>query len=157
MASKSAFHRPQLKLEEFFDGSVKGFGFMHTRFGKLAQQFDISAEGPWNGKTLALTLTETYQFDDGHRDNLNWQITKLSETRYRGVEDRVKGEAEGEQSAHHFRWRYVRDVPQKGGKTTRLTFDDCFYLQSPNLLMARASVSRFGFEIGVITVSYVKP
>lgn len=44
MASKSAFRRPQLKLEEFFDGSVKGFGFMHTRFGKLAQQFDISAE-----------------------------------------------------------------------------------------------------------------
>ena len=157
MASNRTFRRPQLKLEDFFDGSVKGFGFMHTRFGKLAQQFDISADGQWNAEKQALALTETYQFDDGHRDELKWTITKLSETRYRGAEDRLKGEAEGEQSASHFRWRYVRDVPQKGGKTTRLTFDDCFYLQTPNLLLARASVSRFGFEVGIITVSYVKP
>lgn len=156
MASNRTFHRPQLKLEEFFEGSVKGFGFMHTRFGKRAQQFDISAEGRWDGKACALALTETYRFDDGHRDELKWRITKLSDTRYRGVEDRLKREAKGEQSAHHFRWRYVRDVPQNDGKTTRLTFDDCFYLQSPNLLMARASVSRFGFEVGIITVSYVK-
>jgi len=157
MASNRTFRRPQLKLEEFFDGSVKGFGFMHTRFGKLAQQFDISADGRWDGKGRALALTETYQFDDGHRDELKWRITKLSDARYRGSEDRIKGEAEGEQSAHHFRWQYVRDVPQKGGSSTRLKFDDCFYLQSPNLLMARASVSRFGFEVGTITVSYIKP
>jgi len=157
MATNRTFHRPQLKLEDFFDGSVKGFGFTHTRFGNLAQQFDISADGQWNAEKQALALTEIYQFDDGHSDELKWQITKLSDSRYRGVEDCLKGEAEGEQSAHHFRWRYVRDVPQKGGKTTRLTFDDCFYLQSPNLLMARASVSRFGFEVGIITVSYVKP
>ncbi len=157
MASNLTFRRPQLKLEEFFDGPVKGFGFMHTRFGKLAQQFDISPDGQWNQKTKELALTETYQFDDGHRDDLKWQIRKLSDTRYRGAEDRIKGAAEGEQSAHHFRWRYVRDVPQKGGKSTRLTFDDCFYLQASNLLMARASVSRFGFEVGIITVSYIKP
>lgn len=156
MASKSAFHRPRLKLEEFFDGSVNGFGFMHTRFGKLAQQFDISAEGQWDAEKQILALTETYQFDDGYRDELKWQISKLSDTRYRGVEPRLKGDAEGEQWAHHFRWRYVRDVPQKGGKSTRLTFDDCFYLQSPKLLMARASVARFGFEVGIISVSYVK-
>jgi hypothetical protein len=43
MASNRTFRRPQLKLEEFFDGPVKGFGFMHTRFGKLAQEFQISA------------------------------------------------------------------------------------------------------------------
>lgn len=157
MASKAALHRPQLKLEGFFDGSVKGFGFMHTRFGKVSQQFHISADGQWNAEKQVLALTETYQFDDGHRDELKWRITKLSDTAYRGVEDCLEREAEGEQSAHHFRWRYVRDVPQKGGSSTRLKFDDCFYLQSPNLLMARASVSRFGFEVGIITVSYIKP
>jgi len=95
-------------------------------------------------------------FDDGHRDVLEWRITRHSENRYSGTETNLKGEAQGEQSDNHFRWKYVRDVPQAGGGPTRMAFDDCFYLQEPKVLMARATVSRFGFEIGVITVTYLK-
>ena len=154
--SAPAFRRPSLRLEEFFDGSAKGWGFTHSRFGTLSQHFDIKAQGKWNEATRTLLLNEVYLFDDGHRDVLEWRITRHSENRYSGTETNLKGEAQGEQSDNHFRWKYVRDVPQAGGGPTRMAFDDCFYLQEPKVLMARATVSRFGFEIGVITVTYLK-
>ena len=101
-------------------------------------------------------LSEAYSFDDGHHDLLEWRITRLLEKRYSGREKRLVGNAKGDHADNQFRWRYVRDVPQSGGGTTRLSFDDVFYLQEPKVLLARASITRFGFEVGVINVTYLK-
>ena len=149
--------RPPLVLEDFFDGEIQGWGIQQSRFGRLRNEFEITATGTWEDGTQCLRLTEVYRFDDGFVDTLNWVIFKRSPTVYRGTESLVKGTASGEQQANWFRWRYHRKTPSSSGKATLLTFDDCFWLQNDGVLIARASVSRFGVEIATMSVFYRRP
>jgi hypothetical protein len=153
---KSARHRNLFVLEDFFAGKLHGWGLTHTRFGKLANTFEIGAEGSWDSASKSLSLVERYRFDDGHADTLEWKIRKHDGSTYTGTEKRLVGEASGEQAENWYRWRYTRRVPGKNGAETRLTFDDCFYRLDDKVVMARASVKKFGFRVATISVFYQK-
>lgn len=73
-----------------------------------------------------------------------------------GSEDRLIGEAKGQHTKKLFLLRYKRDVPGQGQKSTRLSFEDRFFLLSPKLMLVRASVRKFGIEIAQMTVVYQK-
>ncbi len=151
MASRKAF-----VLERFFDGPVSGWGFTHSRLGKLQNHFTIDAEGKWDPALKKLELVEAYTFSDGHKDTLRWEIDKNAPHRYIGTESRLKGRALGEQSGQSFRWRYRRLVPAGNGSSTKLSFDDCFLSQDENVVIATAAVSKFGIQIATITAFYLK-
>ena len=99
MASRKAF-----VLERFFDGPVSGWGFTHSRLGKLQNHFTIDAEGKWDPALKKLELVEAYTFSDGHKDTLRWEIDKNAPHRYIGTEPRLKGG----------RWVNNRDSPSDG-------------------------------------------
>ncbi len=101
--------------EEFLAGELRGWGMTHSRTGSLANQFKIDAHGEWDAARKTLQLRETYHFDDGHTDVLDWSIVKGPGGHYTGREPRLIGEAKGEQSGNWFRWRYKRRVPGKNG------------------------------------------
>lgn len=146
---------PTLRLEEFFDGAVTGWGVTQGRFGGLKNQFRIAAKGNWKARRSLLQLTETYSFDDGHIDTLTWKIEK-GDGGYRGKETRIPGFAEGKHDGNGLRWQYRRRVPQKGGGERLLSFDDRFWLQERDVLVSRASVTKFGVEIATISAFFVR-
>ena len=143
---------PPLVLEEFFAGRVEGWGILQSRFGTLRRQFRIEAEGEWDAGTRTLRLTETWRFDDGEEDVLDWTIRRTGPRSYEGHEPSLIGPARGTQAGNAFRWTYRRQAPSTGG--TRLFFDDWFWLQQGGVLIARASVQRFGLEIATMSVFY---
>ena len=149
-------NRPDLVLEEFFAGPVEGWGVMQSRFGTLQRQFTIEARGSWDERERTLQLVETYRFDDGQEDRLEWRLTRVDERRYVGTEPHVVGEAEGEQAGNAFHWTYTRDVPGEDG-STRLGFDDWFWLQPGGVLISRASVTKLGIEVATLSVFYRRP
>lgn len=146
---------PTLRLEEFC-GPATGWGLTQSRFGGLQNQFRIAAKGRWKARRNMLHLTETYSFDDGHVDTLNWKIEKLDDGGYRGKESRIPGTAIGEAEGNAVRWQYRRRVPQKSGQDRLLGFDDRFCLQERDVLVSRASVSKFGVEIATISAFFVR-
>ena len=152
-----ANREPRLQLERYFEGRSEGWGVMQSRFGTLLQQFQIEADGRFDAATQTLHLTETYRFDDGHVDELRWTIRQVETGRYEGVEPKLDGKANGRQAGNAFHWVYSRDVPQADGSERRLGFDDWFWLQPGNVLISRASVTKFGVEIGSLSVFYRKP
>jgi hypothetical protein len=152
-----AHGRPELVLEQFFTGPIRGWGIVQDRFGRLQRQFRVEAEGEWDAAQQTLLLTETWRFDDGQVDRLAWRISKVNTDRYRGREARLIGEAVGEQAGNAFRWRYTRRVPMQDGSDTRLDFDDWFWLQEGDVLVSRATVGRFGVEFASISLFYQKP
>ena len=147
--------RPILVLEQFFDGTSKGWGIVQSRSGTLQRQFQIEAVGRWVEAERTLYLTETYRFDDGQIDRLEWRIRRLEDNRYEGNEPRLLGSAAGDQAGNAFHWRYRRNVPSKDGDYN-MTFDDWFWLQPGDVLIARASLTKLGFEVGTMSVFYQK-
>jgi hypothetical protein len=107
--------KPGFILEEFFSGSLRGWGVTLGRLGGLQNRFTIQAEGRWDARAHTLALKETYTFDDGHIDTLTWTIIKRGDGVYEGRETLIEGLAHGEQAGNAFHWRYHRNVPSTDG------------------------------------------
>lgn len=143
---------PEFRPETFLDGRLEGWGIMERLTGGLQQRFTVQAQGRFDGDALA--FTETWTFDDGHVDTLNWRIRPLGDGGYIGGEDRLDGEADGDQSGCAFHWRYTRDVPQKDGSSTKLYFNDWFYRIDDQTVMVKGTAGRLGVPFATAHLLY---
>jgi hypothetical protein len=138
-----------------FVGPTEGWGVMETPLGHFQKRFTVSADGAADAEGR-IRWRETWSFDDGHVDSLNWEIWPQGEGRFAGREDRIEGEAEGEAAGFAFYWRYTRDTPQPDGKSIKLNFDDWFFQIDPDVFVARGSAGRVGLPFAVAHVTYRK-
>ncbi len=143
---------PVFRPEEFLAGRLEGWGILEKITGGLQQRFSVNAEGVKEGPSLA--FTETWSFDDGHEDRLQWVITPLGDGRYRGTEPRLEGEAEGDQAGCALHWRYARDTPQADGSSTQLNFNDWFYRIDDRVTVVKGTAGRLGLPFGTAHVTY---
>lgn len=143
---------PLYRPEEYLAGRPEGWGILERITGGLQQRFTVQADGRFDGAVLS--FTETWTFDDGHVDTLRWRIRPLGDGRYAGQEDRLKGEAEGDQAGCAFHWRYSREAPQKDGSTTLLNFNDWFYRIDERVVVVKGTAGRLGVPFATAHVAY---
>ena len=144
---------PRLLIEDYFNGRTQAWGIFEDRFGTLRRQFVVDIEGTWDGRELV--LREDFVFSDGELDQRTWRITKVDAHRYEGRAHDVVGVAEGESRGNALNWSYTIDL-RMGDDTMRVRFDDWMFLQPDGVLMNRARVSKWGFEIGQVTLMFMK-
>ena len=65
------------------------------------------------------------------------------------------GEATGEASGNALRWRYVLALPVDG-KVYNVDFDDWMFLMDDKVMLNRSLMSKWGFRLGEVTLSFVK-
>ncbi|MET4476534.1 DUF3833 family protein [Bradyrhizobium sp. F1.13.3] len=148
---------PLLLPELFFVGRLEGWAVVESLVGGLLKRATISAHGEFESDTQTVLFTEAYTFDDGqHSDTLHWTIRKGDGGRYTGLENRLEGEAIGEQAGCAFHWRYTRDTPQAAGKSFKLNFDDWFYAIDERACIVRGSAGRAGIPFATAHVTYRK-
>lgn len=148
--------QPEFVLEQFFSGRTEGWGITLSRGETFVNQFRIKAEGHWDPEGQTLALREVYKFDDGHVDILVWTIRKLDTGKYEGRETRIPRVADGSQGGNAFHWKYSRDVPGSDGSSANMGFDDWFWLQDPDTMIAHASLTKLGFEVSTLNAFYRK-
>ena len=135
---------PVFTAEAFFAGRLEGWGIMESPLGGLQKRYTVQAEGHLDRDVIH--FTETWTFDDGHVDTLEWTIRPLGGGRYGGSEIRVNGEAEGEQAGFAFHWKYARDTPQPDGKSIKLNFDDWFWRIDERVVVVKGTAGRLGLR-----------
>lgn len=143
----------QLVLEEYFEGNTTAYGLFEDRFGKVRRQFRVDITGEVDGNRL--TLTEKFIYDDGERDTRIWEIDILGNGRYRGTAGDVPGFAEGQVAGNAFNWKYKVDL-KVGDSVWNVGFNDWMFLMDDNILINRAYVTRYGIEIGQVTIAFRK-
>lgn len=148
--------KPLFLPERFFVGRVEGWAVLESLVGGLLKRASITGHGEFESHTETVLFTEAYTFDDGHSDTLHWTIRKGQEGRYTGLENRLEGEAIGEQAGCAFHWKYTRDTPQAGGKSFKLNFDDWFYAIDDRACIVRGSAGRAGIPFATAHVTYRK-
>ncbi len=142
---------PRFVLEDYFEGKTKAWGMFHDRFGTLRREFVVDITGTWNGSTLI--LEEDFNYSDGEQDRRVWTINKIDENTYTGTAGDIIGEAAGRTFGNALNWTYDMNL-KVGDGSWRVKFDDWMFLQPGGVLLNRASVSKWGFEIGVVTLSF---
>lgn len=148
-----AEQEPRLLIEEYFAGKTQAWGIFQDRFGTLRRQFRVDIDGTWDGETL--TLVEDFVYDDGETEQRVWRITKLGDNRYEGRAEGVIGVAGGTAYGNALNWRY-RFALKVGDSTWNVHFDDWLFLQDERVLINRAEVTKFGLQIGEVTLMFIK-
>lgn len=146
--------QPRLVLEEYFAGRTQAWGLFQDRFGTVKRQFTVEITGTWNGELLV--LDERFLYNDGETDQRVWTIRKLGDGRYEGLAADVVGSAAGLSAGNALNWAYVMDL-KVGDGTLRVGFDDWMFLQPGGAMINRAKVTKWGFDIGEVTLFFMKP
>lgn len=146
--------RPLLDLRTYFNGPIDAWGMFQDRSGKAVKRFKVRINAKWEGDTG--TLDEHFVYADGSTQRRVWTIKRESSVRYIGTADDVVGEAIGEASGNTLRWRYVMALPVDG-KVYNVDFDDWMFLIDDHVMLNRSAMSKFGFRLGEVTLSFTKP
>ena len=75
--------------------------------------------------------------------------------RFTGTAGDVVGEAAGQEKGNAFRWGYTLKLPVDG-RIIEVQFDDWMYLMGDKVMLNKAKMSKFGFGLGEVTLSFVK-
>jgi len=152
-AERYRAERPVLDLARYFNGTIDGWGMFQNRSGEVVRRFTVVIEASWQGNVG--TLDERFTWSDGSTSRRVWTITRDSEGRYRGRADDVIGEATGEAAGNALRWRYVLALPVDG-KTWHVDFDDWMFLVDERVMLNRSAMSKWGFHLGEVTLSFTR-
>lgn len=149
-----ANERPSLDLREYFNGPMTGYGVFTDRQGAVKARFVVRMQGRWEGENGV--LEEDFEYSDGRKERRVWRLQHLGNGRYSGRADDVVGTAAGQQAGNALRWAYTLRLPVDG-KTYEVGFDDWMYLVDPKVMLNKATMSKFGFRLGEVTLAFVKP
>ncbi|MDW5419011.1 DUF3833 domain-containing protein [Iodobacter sp. CM08] len=144
---------PKLDLVQYFVGSTDAWGMFQKRSGEVVKRFHVEITGTQNqGK---LVLDERFKYDDGTTQQRIWTLVQQADGSWRGTADDVKGVAIGKISGNALNWQYTMLLPVDG-KTYEVQFDDWMFLIDNKSMMNRASMQKFGFELGQVTLFFKK-
>ncbi len=145
--------QPALDLKTYLNGTLDGWGMFQGRSGEVKKRFHVVIDAKWTGDTGV--LDENFKWSDGTSSRRVWTLTKQADGRYIGKADDVVGEALGEVSGNALRWRYVMALPVDGN-TYHVDFDDWMFLIDDKVMLNRSYMSKWGFNLGEVSLSFVK-
>jgi len=147
----AALAEPSFTLEDYFSGYTQASGLFVDRFGSIRRQFSVDIHGYVDDDKLI--LDEDFTFDDGEQTKRIWRITPLGRGQYIGTADDVVGTAKGQITGNRLRWTYDFNLTV-GKQVWRVHLDDVMLLQANQMLLNRASMTKFGITIGEIIIAF---
>ena len=146
--------QPKLELRDYFNGPVEAYGLFTDRSGRVVKRFTVHMDCTWDGDHGV--LDEHFSYADGTSQRRVWKLTRNGPNNYTGQADDVIGTAQGEQDGNAFHWRYSLALPVDG-KTYQVDFDDWMFLMNKNVMLNRATMRKWGVDLGQVTLSFNRP
>ena len=145
--------QPLLDLKTYLNGTLEAWGMSQGRSGEVKKRFQVVIDARWKGDTGV--LDEQFKWSDGTTSRRIWTLVKQADGTFRGTADDVVGEAIGEVAGNALRWRYVLALPVDG-KVYNVDFDDWMFLMDEQVMLNRSLMSKWGFRLGEVTLSFHK-
>jgi hypothetical protein len=155
--SDYAAEKPTLDLRQYFSGTIDAYGVFTDRSGKVVKRFTVVMDCKWTGPPgqEVGVLDEAFTYSDGTKDRRIWTLKRGPNGSYTGTAGDVLGEATGQEKGNAFRWGYTLKLPVDG-KVIEVQFDDWMYLMNDKIMLNKAAMSKFGFNLGEVTLTFVK-
>ena len=147
--SEYADNTPTMVVEEFFNGSLRAHGIVKNRGGKVTRYFNASINAYWVDGVG--TLDEVFKFDDGEEQRRIWKLVKDDSGNYVGSANDVVGNSTLKIAGNSLFLDYVLRIPYDDG-TLDLHIDDRMYLVSERVLINESVMTKWGFNVGQITL-----
>jgi hypothetical protein len=144
---------PVLELRDYFNGTLDAYGIFTDRSGKVVKRFSVVMVCTWQGESG--TLDEAFSYSDGSTQRRVWHLTRQASGRYVGQAGDVVGNAEGQQGGNAFHWSYALALPMEG-RVIEVQLDDWMYLMNDKIMLNKATMRKWGVDLGEVTLSFHK-
>ena len=144
---------PKINLNEFFNGKLLAHGIVQDRSGKVIKRFKVDIVASW--KDDIATLDEKFVYSDGSKSSRIWKLKKIDTNQFEGTAGDVEGVAEGETAGNAFYFEYDLNLPVDD-TTYVVNFEDWMFLMDKNTLLSRSYMSKWGFDVGEVTLVMTK-
>lgn len=145
--------QPTLDLRRYFNGPLQAHGMFQDRSGEIVKRFHVDIVGSWQGNKG--TLDERFTYSDGSREQRIWHLEVDEQGQVTGRADDVVGQASGRIAGNTMRWQYTLALPVDG-RIVNVQFDDWLVLMDQQVMLNRATMSKWGFKLGEVTLSFTK-
>ena len=149
-----ADQKPPLDVARFFAGRTEAWGMFQKRSGEIVKRFHVDLQG--QERDGRFVLEEDFRYSDGTTQHRTWTLTRAADGSWQGTAPDVVGSASGQAAGNVLRWRYTLQLPVDD-KTYDVQFDDWMVLVDDRTMINRARVTKFGFEVGQVTVFFRRP
>ena len=149
-----AAEKPSLELPNFFNGTIDAWGIFQKRSGEVARRFNVEIQATWVSPNEGI-LDERFVYSDGEKQRRVWTLKRQSDGTWQGTADDVVGVATGRVSGNALRWTYVMRLPVDG-KEYLVNFDDWMWQMDESSMMNRSTMSKFGVDLGEVTLFFRK-
>jgi hypothetical protein len=144
--------KPVFDLARYFNGTIDGWGMFQDRSGKVVKRFTVRIDARWDGDTG--TLDEHFEYADGEKQNRVWKLVKNG-NRYTGTAADVVGTGSGTAAGNAFNLQYVLALPVEG-RMWHMDMDDWMFMIDEQTVLNRTTMTKFGFRVGEVTLSFRK-
>ncbi|MFN8845854.1 MAG: DUF3833 domain-containing protein [Bdellovibrionales bacterium] len=145
--------KPELKLEEFFNGPLTAHGVFIDRSGMVKKRFTVDMKGSW--KENVGVLEEDFFYSDGTKSRRVWTLTKQPNGTYTGEASDVVGKALGEVSGNAFRFAYTLAL-EVDGTTYNVKLDDWMWQIDDKVILNKSKMYKFGIYLGEVLLTMSK-
>lgn len=144
---------PKFDIREYLKGNLEAHGILQDRSGKVIKSFTVTMIGTWdknNGK-----LVEDFVFSDGKKDHREWNIEVLDDNNFKAKAHDTVGEARGWQYGNAMKMDYILKIDVDGTKYD-IKLIDWIYLVDAKTAINVSQMTKFGFRVGTLTISFKK-
>ena len=133
---------PKLDVRSYLNGPLEAQGILQDRGGKVIKTFDVKMVGSWQGNKG--TLKENFVFSDGKKDQRTWEIEVLDDNNFTAKAHDTVGIAKGQQYGNALKINYD------------IALTDWIYLVNEKTAINVSKMTKFGFCVGTLTISFNK-
>ncbi len=141
---------PKLNLKEFFQGKIKAKGIVQDRSRKVIKRFDVDIIATSPQKNI-IKLDESFVYSDKTTSKRVWTLKEMAPNNFEASAADVIGKAKGQTAGNTFYFEYTLEIPVDG-TIYHINLEDWMILLDKKTLMARSYMSKWGFDIGEITI-----
>jgi hypothetical protein len=135
--------------DHFFLAPTTGRGVVRDRFGRFIDRCEVTTQGRWDHNYGALHYDETYTYENGRAETLNWAFGPDAQGRMIATESSVNSPVRGWPEGPDYRLRFKRLGAPPLDKTQML-YDVRFTLMEPDTALKTARLKLFGVTLGVM-------
>jgi len=147
-------NKPVFMIQRYFNGPIKAHGVVLDRKGHFSRSFTIEMYGKWKNSQQG-TLAEKIHYNDGEIQTREWHFQFSDPHHFTATAKDAVGVAQGTQYGNTVHMFYTLNVPVKN-TTYAIYFDDLLYMLPKDKVFNRTNLSKFGFNLGEILITYDK-
>ncbi len=144
---------PKLDIRQYLNGPLEAQGILQDRSGKVIKTFTVKMVGSWVGQEGK--LEEDFVFSDGKKDRRIWNIKMTDDNNFTAKAHDTVGIAKGEQYGNAMKMDYVLTI-DVDGKKYDIRLIDWIYLVDEKTAINVSKMTKFGFRVGTLTISFKK-